>query len=307
MTTLGAEIAAAVRYLRDAGIAGAAVDARVLAAFVFGLPREAIATRPELTPDPDALTRYRALIARRGAGEPVAHLTGMREFWGRAFRVSPAVLIPRPETEGLIEAALMAFPDADAPLRVLDIGAGSGALLLTLLCEFPNATGIGTDLSCEALRVAATNADALNVAMRARFVEGSWFAGQAGPFDLIVSNPPYIPHADIQTLDRDVRAFDPLLALDGGADGLAAYRALAPSLAGALQGDGLALVEIGIRQADAVSEILRGAGLAVLPPIPDLAGIPRVLAAAPPGAKAFLTLKKRLECGARIANDRAGQ
>jgi release factor glutamine methyltransferase len=214
--------------------------------------------------------------------EPVAYILGRREFWSLEFRVSPAVLIPRPDSETLIEAALGLYPDAGAALRVLDLGTGSGCLLLALLSERPNATGTGFDISAAALDVARSNAAALGLSSRARFAQGDWADLADGldgaPFDLVLANPPYIPDPECLSLDRDVRDHEPHLALFGGADGLDAYRAILEILNYVLVPRGIALFEIGAGQTEPVSTLAGQAGYAVTGLFRDLAGHPRALA-----------------------------
>ena len=180
--------------------------------------------------DDGELGAIRELLRRRGRGEPVAHLTGRREFYGRSFRVSPDVLIPRPETESLVERALVAARERSGALRIADLGTGSGCVAISLACELPSATVIAVDLSAAALAVAAENAEALGVADRVLFVEGGWVDGLVAELDLVVSNPPYVTTAELDELPRDV-GFEPRLALDGGPDGLEAYRLLLPAVA----------------------------------------------------------------------------
>jgi len=224
----------------------------------------------------------RALAARRVRREPMAYLLGEREFWGLPFKVSPAVLVPRPDSETLIEAALVLMPDRQRPRRILDLGLGSGCLLLTLLREYPASRGAGLELSAEALAVARANAEALGVAGRADLVLGDWRQPRwqdrlDGPFDLIVSNPPYIEAGAIEQLMPEVARFEPQLALDGGPDGLAAYRAIATVAAELLASEGFLLVEIGEGQAPDISRIFASAGLKARAPWKDLAGIDRVI------------------------------
>jgi release factor glutamine methyltransferase len=199
--------------------------------------------------------------------------------------VSPAVLIPRPETETVVEAALAAAGDRGAPLRILDLGTGSGCLLLALLSELPRASGQGVDLSAEALEVARSNAERLGLGERARFEQRSWGAGLEGPFDLIVGNPPYVGEAEIAGLEPEVREFEPRTALVAGPDGLDAYRALIPDGARLLAAGGALALEIGQGQGDAVAALLAEHGLEVVERRPDLAGIPRCLIARATPAK----------------------
>lgn len=232
-------------------------------------------------PEADA-HRLRALAARRAAGEPLARLVGRREFWSLDFALAPETLVPRPETETLVEAALAVFPDRAAPLAILDLGTGSGALLAALLSEYPAAFGIGVDLSPGAARQARANLESLGLGARAAILVGTWADALSGRFDLVVSNPPYIPTMDIAVLDREVREHDPLLALDGGPKGLDAYRAIARALPGLLRPGGRAVLELGIGQEGDVAALLTAAGLAPDGPARrDLAGIARAIVTRP--------------------------
>lgn len=238
----------------------------------------------DLIADPDAplgesALRIEALAQRRERGEPLSRIMGRREFWSLELTVSPDVLDPRPETETLVEAALarMAERRAEA-LRVLDLGVGSGALLCALLTELPAAQGVGVDRSPAAAGVARANLEALGLAQRAQIRVGDWATGLDGPFDLIVSNPPYIRSGDIAALAPEVRDHDPHLALDGGADGLEAYRGLAPQIARLLAPKGWFLLEVGAGQAEDVAAIAVQAGLVDVETFADLSGIPRVVA-----------------------------
>ncbi|TAL76487.1 MAG: peptide chain release factor N(5)-glutamine methyltransferase [Beijerinckiaceae bacterium] len=224
--------------------------------------------------------RLADLIARRLKHEPVSRILGRREFWGLDFSVSPAVLDPRPDTETLVEAVLAAIGSRrDERLRVLDLGTGSGALLCALLANFPGGFGLGVDVSEAACKIAAKNLAALGFAQRGQVVCGDWAEALRGSFDIIVSNPPYIAHAEIATLDPNVRDYDPHLALDGGDDGYAAYRALASVLPGLLAQDGVAVLELGIGQGPCVGKLLQAAGLVVMTTRRDLAGIERAIVA----------------------------
>ncbi|HEX4849136.1 MAG TPA: peptide chain release factor N(5)-glutamine methyltransferase [Novosphingobium sp.] len=251
----------------------ARLDAEVLMAHALGVSRSALLLHRMHDPVP---ADYDALVERRIGHEPVAYITGGIEFFGREFVVSPAVLIPRGDSEVLVEAALAAAP---APGRVLDCGTGSGALLLSVLAERTGAEGVGIDRSLDALQLAATNAARLGLADRARMVGADWDApgwcDGLGRFDLILANPPYVE--DTAELAPSVRAHEPAGALFAGADGLDAYRVLIPQLPALLVEGGMALVEIGHRQAEAVGEMAMAAGFAV-ELHHDLAGRPRVLA-----------------------------
>lgn len=269
-------VAQAIRHgsaaLRD--IAGnPRLEARLLLAHMLGLTLNDLIrdpTRPVLQSD------YDTLLARRTAHEPIAHITGIREFWSLPFRVSPATLIPRPDSETVVSAALAAFAGRSPPARILDLGTGTGCLLLALLTEFPSAFGIGVDLSPQAAALARDNARCLGLAGRCAMLSGSWADSLQGPFDLIVSNPPYIPAADIGALMPDVRCYEPLRALDGGDDGLAAYRMILPALDRLLRTDGIAVLELGSGQADLVGRLAAKAGFSCSIRL-DYAGIARVL------------------------------
>jgi release factor glutamine methyltransferase len=221
--------------------------------------------------------RLEALAARRLAREPMAYIMGSREFWSLPFEVGPAVLVPRPESETVVEAALAQIADRTAPLRILDLGTGSGCLLLALLSELPRASGLGIDRSAAALAIAKSNARRLGLAERAEFRADDWGRGLAGPFDLIVCNPPYVARTAAESLAPEVRAFEPEEALFAGQDGLSAYHALVPDCARLLAEDGMVFLEIGQGQAASVEGIMRRHDLRLVASRPDLAGIERCL------------------------------
>jgi len=216
---------------------------------------------------------FQALVVRREQREPVAYITGHKEFWSLDFEVGLGVLIPRPDTETLIEEALRLVPDHAAPLKIADLGTGSGAILAAVLKEFPNATGIGFEASPDAFVWAQGNVARL-IGARAQIQQADWWQAQ-GPFDLVFSNPPYIPTGEIESLVPDVSQFEPRTALDGGSDGLDAYRALAELLPGLLKPGGHALLEIGLGQANSVTALFQE--LEIVRVAPDLSGIPRCL------------------------------
>jgi release factor glutamine methyltransferase len=265
------------------GIDSAALDARMLIGAVLNLDltgliasaaRQLSATEAELIAD---------FARRRSDGEPVARILGHKEFWGLQLRLSPDTLVPRPDTETVVELALAmprATPVSDARLRIADIGTGSGAILLALLHELPEAFGIGTDVSIASLRTARRNAADLGLAERAAFVACDYAAALSGPFDLIVSNPPYVRSSDIADLANEVRDHDPHRALDGGADGLDAYRVLIPQAARLLGPGGALVVEAGRGQSPDIEGLMTAAGLTLAgQPRADLAGILRAVAA----------------------------
>lgn len=272
------------QVFRAAGLDSPDADARALLQHAIGADRTALLLdeRRPLT-ETEALA-LQAAVARRLAHEPVAHIVGRREFWSLPLVVTRATLAPRPETETVVETALGALgaDRRNAALRIADLGAGTGALILALLSELPQAFGVATDVSEEALRVARGNASRLGLAKRVHFVACDFGEALGGGFDLIVSNPPYIPTGEIGGLMPEVRDYDPRLALDGGPDGLAAYRALAGSLARRLRPQAMLVVEVGAGQAAAVQTIFNEEGWdASWPAVPDLARVPRVVVLAP--------------------------
>jgi release factor glutamine methyltransferase len=264
----------AAKRLRQAGCDTPDLDARLLLQAATGLTREDLILEPERRIGTDALQRFADFLARRAGREPVSRILGEREFYGRPFRVTEATLDPRPDTETLIDAALALLP---AQARILDLGTGTGAIAVTLLAEHPDATGMATDLSAEALEVARENAERNGVAKRLTFLQGSWFAPVSGVFDVIASNPPYIPEGDIGGLSPDVRNFDPPLALVGGADGLDPYRAIARHAAHHLAAGGHVVVEIGAGQEKDVEAIFALAGFGRAVRHKDLGGHVRCL------------------------------
>jgi release factor glutamine methyltransferase len=257
------------------------LDARILIGHALGLDHAALAAAATRKLGAHEESAIAAVANRRLAGEPVARILGYKEFWSLPLRVDAATLVPRPETETVVEAALAAI-DTVGPrareLRIADLGTGSGALILALLSELPNAFGVGTDTSAKALVVARDNARRL-AQTRAGFVACNMTAALRGPFDAIVSNPPYIASGDIATLAPDVRDFDPHLALDGGTDGLDFYRAIATAAPALLAPGGVLVVELGVGQAEPVAHLFAAAGLAPSPPHPDLNSTPRALVA----------------------------
>jgi len=273
VTDTATALAAATARLTEAGIADAPRDARRLMAHALGIASDRLALHLRDPLDPAARARFDAAIAARARRQPVAQITGRRRFWGRAFAVTRDVLDPRPETETLVAAALHR-PAA----RILDLGTGSGCILLTLLAEWPAARGTGTDISRAALAVAAANARALGVADRARLIRADWTRGLTGPYDLIVANPPYIAAGELPGLAAEVRDWEPPGALSPGADGLAAYRAILPALPALLAPGGPALLEIGPTQGPAVATLACTAGM-VATILPDMDGRDRVVCA----------------------------
>ena len=270
--TAAQAMAAAAARLRAAGVPDPARDARVLLAHAARIEASRVTLIAPEDLDPDVAERYEQLISLRAIRVPVSHLVGEREFYGRRFKVSSDVLDPRPETECLIEAAL-----AEPFTRVLDLGLGSGCILVTLLAEQPKATGLGVDLSEAACLQASANAVLHRVEPRADVRQSDWFAQVEGQFDLIVSNPPYIALDEMEGLSAEVRGHEPEMALTDGADGLSAYRAISQQVAEYLAPGGRVLLEIGPTQGAQVAEMLRTAGLVDVRVLPDLDGRDRVV------------------------------
>jgi release factor glutamine methyltransferase len=259
--------------LRAAGIDNPRREARLLLAHALEISMPDLVRDPDRRADP---TTYETVLARRAAHEPLAYILGVREFWSLNFAVSPATLIPRPESETLIEAALALFADRAPPRRILDLGTGSGCLLLTALHEFPQAFGIGADRSFPAARLAATNAALLGLADRAAFLCADWSTPLRDRFDLILCNPPYIPTSRLGGLMPEVARYEPVTALDGGPDGLVAYRQIIVTLCCLLRRGGVAILELGAGQDAGVARLAADCGL-VATTRPDLAGIPRAM------------------------------
>jgi release factor glutamine methyltransferase len=280
--TIEAARRALAARLKSAAIESAELDARILTGHALGLDLTGLisAAQRQLTPDESA--RLEEFAGRRLAGEPIARILGEKEFWGLPLQLSSATLVPRPDTETVVELALELLRTSgglDRPLRIADLGTGSGAILLALLSELPAAQGFGTDISEGALQIAGANAARAGLSNRATFIACDYARGLTGPFDLIVSNPPYIRTADIDGLAAEVRDHDPAAALDGGADGLDAYRALIPQAARLLAPGGSLVVEAGQGQSGPIEAFMTNAGLTpATAPKADLAGIPRAVA-----------------------------
>jgi release factor glutamine methyltransferase len=282
----GLSVEAARRKLaerfRNSAIDSAELDARLLTGEILGLDLTGMIAAANRVLTATESDRLESFAQRRLAGEPVARILGHKEFWGLSLQLSAATLVPRPDTETVVELALEAIRAAgaiDCPLRIADLGTGSGAILLALLSELPQARGFGTDISAAALQTATTNAVQAGVADRASFIVCDYASGLSGPFDLIVSNPPYIRSADIIGLATEVRDHDPMAALDGGADGLDAYRALIPQAAALLTVGGALIVEAGQGQSSDIEALMKAAGLIRgLAPKADLGGIRRAVA-----------------------------
>lgn len=261
-----------------AGLDSPLLDARLIVGAILDLDLTALAAQAQRPLMGEEFVAIEGAVLRRLAGEPVARIIGVKEFWGLRLALSRETLVPRPDTETLVEAALSLCADREAPWRIADLGTGSGAILLALLSELPNATGVGTDISAAALRTASANAAQCGLSSRAMFVACDYAAALRGPFDWIVSNPPYIRSGDIAELATEVRDHDPRPALDGGADGLEGYRALMTASAALLAPAGYLMVEIGAEQAADVIGLMMAAGfVAETSARSDLAGLPRVV------------------------------
>jgi len=306
-------LARATERLRAAGIDSARLDARVLLAHAMGvepnevlhaktrrrgeenrraerankivsgntIPDEEKELRVSASPrEENPLAEFETLIARRIAREPVAYITGRKGFWDLEFDAGPGALVPRPETETLIEQIVKIFPGKNTALKILDLGTGTGCILLTLLHLYPNATGLGVDASAEALKWAKRNATGLGLESRTELRQADWAEIRESGFDLVVSNPPYLSAEDMAALQPEL-AYEPKEALSAGPDGLSAYRAIAALLPPLLAPSGCAVLEIGKGQGPAVSAILEAAGLEILGLAPDLSGIPRSITARP--------------------------
>jgi len=268
------------RRLGADGIETPALDARLLVGRALDLSLTGLAGAADRVLAVTEIARIEELVARRLRREPVARITGTREFWGLPFAVTPDVLVPRPDTETVVEQALAAAEETPRPhrLRIADLGTGSGAILVALLSELPHAVGIGTDRHHAALAVARDNARACGVLSRAAFACCDFAAAVASSqCDIVVTNPPYIRTGDIAGLDPEVRAFDPVAALDGGADGLSAYRSIAAEAARILRPGGTLVAEIGHGQGPAVTAVFAAAGLAIVAVVPDLGGVERAV------------------------------
>ncbi len=272
MTIVQAAVAQGAARLAAAGVPDAGRDARWLMAHALGVDTGRLVLMAGDPLLPDVAARFDAMLSARAARQPVAQITGTRAFWGRDFTVTPDVLDPRPETETLVALSL-----AEPFARVLDLGTGSGCIIVTLLAERPDARGVGADISVAALAVAGANAARHRVADRLILTPSDWFADLGGTYDLIVSNPPYISADEMADLQPDVRDWEPRHALTDGADGLTAFRAIAAGASSHLSPQGSLIVEIGATQGPAVAAVFTGAGLQDVTVHPDLAGRDRVV------------------------------
>jgi len=278
--TVGAAQRACVAPLKDADIDEPVMEARLLVGFVLGGgPERVLADRDERLTAEQA-SALRAALTQRCQRVPMAQIIGVREFWSLPFKVTSATLTPRPDTETLVEGLLHHV--SEPPARILDLGTGTGCILLALLNEWPDAKGVGVDASADALAVASENGEILGLSSRVRFVQADWNQEQwthvlGGPFDVVVSNPPYIPALDIEALEDDVRTHEPRRALDGGDDGLEAYHAIISQLNALMAVDGVVGFEVGIDQADDVAAMILEAGIKLLEKRADLGGVVRTV------------------------------
>ena len=279
MTTLLEAWSGAQKRLKAAGVDSPSIDARLLLEAAADVSRMDVISDPYRTLSADQVDRLDAYVERRSRREPVARILGRKGFWKLLLQVTPDVLTPRPETERVVDIALEAFPEERASFSMLDLGVGSGAILLSVLAERPAAKGLGVDISEAALATARDNAASLGLAGRATFLRTDWTQGLPDEaFELVTSNPPYIPTGDIEGLEPEVSAHEPRLALDGGPDGLSPYRVLAPEILRVLKPEGRFAVEIGWDQGPAVKALFEQAGAQDLRVVRDLSDRDRVVA-----------------------------
>ncbi len=278
--TGGGAILVVTQLLVEAGVGNPRLDSRLLVSHVLGVTPTQLFSYPETPLNMVQLDQLEILAQRRANHEPIARILGQREFWSLNFKIDKSTLVPRPDSETLVEAVLQCIKNRATPLSILDLGTGSGCLLLALLSELKLACGLGVDLSEQALKIAKKNAKYLNLEARVQFQRSNWFediGGKKKPFDIIISNPPYISDDDIPHLEPDVLKFDPHVALSGGYDGLNAYREIMPKIQEFLAFDGIVAIEIGIDQAQEVIRYGEANGLQLEQVLKDIAGLERVL------------------------------
>jgi release factor glutamine methyltransferase len=276
---VGSALAGAARTLAAAGIDTPHLDARMLLQWASGRDMARLISDPQAMLQPEECHTFKQAVKERAQGRPVARIVGAKEFWGLEFALSAETLVPRPDTETLVEAVLAELPGppADWRGRICDLGTGSGAILIALMSELPQALGVGVDLSADAIATARENANRHGVADRTNWLAGDYAAMPEGLFDIVVSNPPYVAEPELEDLPPEVGRHDPLLALSGGVDGLDAYRVLAARLPALIHPGGFAALEIGLGQAEMVTALTMQHGLERVFVKPDIAGIPRVL------------------------------
>lgn len=267
----------AKEHLQNADIETAALDARLIIQHVLGLDQASFMVQQDLGVAVGKQAEIERLVSRRAAGEPVSKILGYKEFYGRDFKVTADTLDPRPETEILIEQALKWASGQRQPIHLIDLGTGTGCIPITLLKELPEATAVAVDISEAALKIAEENAKTHNVADRIQFVRSNWTSDINESFDLVVSNPPYIPESDIESLQKEVKNHDPILALEGGKDGLDPYRIIFSQLKTILKPDGAAFFEFGYAQGPNLERLIERAHFSLVGITPDIAGIPRVV------------------------------
>ncbi|MZR29008.1 peptide chain release factor N(5)-glutamine methyltransferase [Sneathiella litorea] len=272
-------VSEAGKTLAQADVANARRESALLLSYVLNEDIGYLHREPDRVLSKDERQRFETLITRRAAREPLSHLTGHREFWSLDFLVNANVLDPRADSETLIDIVLAAQKRGFNPSRILDLGTGSGCLLLTLLSEIPTATGVGVDVSDVALKIARENANRLGLKTRVDFQRGNWEIDLGEKFDLVISNPPYIPSGDIKDLQPEVRDFEPRLALDGGADGLDCYRDIISNIRNVLRPGGLLVFEVGIDQAKDVGQLMHDSGFTSVQFHKDIAAIERCISA----------------------------
>tara|TARA_B100000686_G_C16659977_1_gene900365 strand:+ start:17 stop:877 length:861 start_codon:yes stop_codon:yes gene_type:complete len=271
--TIGEYVSRAADRLKAAQIESPRRDARLLFAYVTGKTVEWIVAHNDEAAE--ELSEFENVLRRREAREPLSHILGKREFWSLSFKVNASVLDPRPDSEIVVSAVLGKYPESGRALQIADLGTGTGCLLLSILSERPTAEGMGVDISESALSIARKNALRFGLSARATFVQSDWDSALDKTFDVVLSNPPYIPTAEIEGLAPEITLYEPRCAIDGGADGLVAYRQIADALPRILKPNGLVALEIGQGQEGSVPEILRDSGIQAVSLEKDLAGIPR--------------------------------
>jgi release factor glutamine methyltransferase len=277
--TLGSVYRYLIRELSLSKIENPQLEARILLAFASGVKQTRIIGYPEDKLDNSIISNLEKIMARRKTGEPIAYITGVKEFWSLNFNVTKETLIPRPDSETIVQSVLDTITNHMDHISILDLGTGSGCLLLALLSELPKAIGVGIDISSRSCKIAKKNAKELGLNNRAKFYQGNWMEGIHDQFDIIVTNPPYVAEPDMEFLDREIRLFEPHLALSGGPDGVAAYRLIAKESITRLKTAGILVVEIGINQAQSIRDIFVQNGLKIIKTQRDFSNIDRCILA----------------------------
>ena len=277
--TLGSVYRYLIRELSLSKIENPQLEARILLAFASGVKQTRIIGYPEDRLDNSIISNLEKIMARRKTGEPIAYITGVKEFWSLNFNVTKETLIPRPHSETIVQSVLDTITNHMDRISILDLGTGPGCLLLALLSELPKAIGVGIDTSSTSCKIAEKNAKELGLNNRAKFYQGNWMEGIHDQFDIIVTNPPYVAEPDMKFLDREIRLFEPHVALSGGPDGVAAYRLIAKESITRLKTAGILVVEIGINQAQSIRDIFVQNGLKVIKTQRDFSNIDRCILA----------------------------